>query len=77
MCRSKVLVVLDIHLICATFLMVDFGTDNQLCVKDPLKHLTWNVLKKVVFIFTKVIHPRRLTGSRIRLQPLFFENSLN
>ena len=47
MCRSKVLAVFDMHLICATFLKVDFGTDNQLCVKDPLKHLTWKVLTKL------------------------------
>ena len=45
MCRSKILVVLDMHLICATFLKVDFGTDNQLHVKDPLNHLTWNILQ--------------------------------
>ena len=50
MCRSKVLVVLDMHLICATFLKVDFGLDNnELRVKDPLKHLTWNVLAKLWF----------------------------
>ena len=36
-------------LICATFLKVDFGTDKQLCAKDPLKHLTWNVLTKLWF----------------------------
>ena len=30
--RSKVLVVLDMHLICAAFLKVDFGTVNQLSV---------------------------------------------
>ena len=67
MCGSKVLVVLDTHLICAAFLKVDFGTDNQLCVKDPLKHLTWNVLTKrwfkFFFIFTKIIHRRRFSGS--------------
>ena len=40
MSRSKVLVVLDMHLICVTFLKVDFATDNQLRVKDPLKYLT-------------------------------------
>ena len=44
MCQSKVLLVLDMHLIYATFLKVDFGTDNQLRVKDPFKCLTWNVL---------------------------------
>ena len=49
MCRSKVLVVLDMHFICATFLKVDFGKDDQLPVKDPLKHLTWNVLTKLWF----------------------------
>ena len=49
MWRSKVLVVLDMHLICATLLKVDFGTDNQLCVKDPLKHLTYNGLTKLWF----------------------------
>ena len=49
MCRSKVLVVLDMHLIGGTSLKVDFGTDNQLRVKDPLKHLTWNVLTKLWF----------------------------
>ena len=49
MCRSKVLVVLDMHLICGTFLNVDFGTDNQLRVKDTLKHLTWNVLTRLWF----------------------------
>ena len=32
MCQSKVL---------------DFGTDNQHRVKDPLKHLTWSVLTKL------------------------------
>ena len=47
MCQSKVLVVLDKHLICATFLKVDFGTDNQRRVKDPLKYLTWSVLAKL------------------------------
>ena len=40
MCRSKALVVLDMHLIRA---------DNQRRVKDPLKHLTWNVLTKLWF----------------------------
>ena len=49
MCRSKVFVVLDMHLICANFLKVDFGIDNQLRVKDPLKHLTWNILTKLRF----------------------------
>ena len=37
---------------------VDFGTDNQRRVRDPLKHLTWSVLTnfvQVVFIFTKII----------------------
>ena len=66
MSRSKVLVVLDMHLICATFLKVDFGTDNQLRVKDPLKHplkRSYKILVQVVFIFTKIIYPRRLTGS--------------
>ena len=61
MCRSKVLLVLDMHLIYATFLKVDLGTDNYFRVKDPFKHLTWNVLTKlvqVVFIFIKIIHPR-------------------
>ena len=33
MSRNKVLVVLDMRLICANFLKVDFGTDNQLRVK--------------------------------------------
>ena len=47
MCQSKVLVVLDIHLIFAIFLKVVFGTDTQRGVKDPLKHLTWNVLMKL------------------------------
>ena len=54
------------HLICATFLKVDFGTVNQLLVKDPFKHLTWNVQNfgsQFVFIFVKIIHPRRLAGS--------------
>ena len=66
MYQSKVLLVLDMHLICATFLKVDFGTVNQLLVKDPFKHLTWNVQNfgsQVVFIFVKIIHPRRLAGS--------------
>ena len=49
MCQSKVLVVLDMHLIRGTLLKVDFSTDNPLRVKDPLKHLTWNVLTKLWF----------------------------
>ena len=49
MCQSKVLLVLDMHLICAAFLKVDFGTDNQLHVKDPFKNLTWDVLTKLWF----------------------------
>ena len=48
MFRSKVLLVLDMHLICAA-LKVDFGTDNQLRVQDPFKHLTWDVLTKFWF----------------------------
>ena len=46
MCQSKVLVVLDMHLIRAVFLKADFVTDNQRRVKDPLKRLTWSVLIK-------------------------------
>ena len=56
MCRSKVLVVLDMHLICTTFLKVEFGTENQLRVKGPLKHLPWNVLTKLwlqLFLFSQ------------------------
>ena len=35
---------------CAFDLKVDFGLDNnELRVKDPLKHLTWNVLTKLWF----------------------------
>ena len=49
MCRSKVLLVLDMHLIWASFLKVQFDTDNQLRVKDPFKHLTWNILTKLWF----------------------------
>ena len=49
MCRSKVLPVLDMHLIWASFLKVQFDTDNQLRVKDPFKHLTWNILTKLWF----------------------------
>ena len=40
---------LDMHLIYATFLMVDFGAENQLRLKDPFKHLTWEVLTKLWF----------------------------
>ena len=36
MCRSNVLLVLDMCLVCATSLKVDFGTDNQRSVKDFL-----------------------------------------
>ena len=47
-------------------------------VKDPLKHLTWNVLTKLWdLILTKIVHRRRLTGYWIRLRPLFFKNCLN
>ena len=49
MYQSKVLVVLDMHLICATFLKKGFRIDNQPRVKDPFKHLTWNVLAKLYF----------------------------
>ena len=35
----------DLH----NFLKIDFGTDNQLCVKDPFKHLTFDVLTKLRF----------------------------
>ena len=52
MCRSKVLLVLDMHLIYAAFLKVDFGTDNWLHVKDTFRRLTWNVLKKLWFKLT-------------------------
>ena len=45
--RRKVLVVLDMYLIYATFLKVDVGTDNQLRVKDPFKRLTKNLLTKL------------------------------
>ena len=51
---AKVLVVLDMHLICVIFLKVDFVTDNQPPVKDPLKYLTWHVLAKIwlkLFLF--------------------------
>ena len=51
MYQSKVLVVLDMHLICATFLKKGFRIDNQPRVKDPFKHLTWNVLAKLYFKF--------------------------
>ena len=35
---------------CAFDLKVDFGLDNnELRVKDRLKHLTWNVLTKLWF----------------------------
>ena len=54
------------HLICATFLKVDFGTDSQLRVMDPLKHpvkRSYKILVQVIFIFTKIIYPRRLPGS--------------
>ena len=54
MCRNKVLVAPDMHLIDTTFLKVDFGTENQLHVKDPLKHLIWNALTKLwlkLFLF--------------------------
>ena len=44
MFQSKVLVVLDIHLIFAIFLKVVFGADTQRRIKDPLKYLTWSVL---------------------------------
>ena len=79
MYQSKVLLVLDMHLICATFLKVDFGTVNQLLVKDPFKHLTWNVQNfgSSCIIFVKIIRPRRLTGSWICFRPLFFNNALN
>ena len=57
---------LDVQLVCATFLKVDVGTDNQLRLKDPLKH-SWNVLTKLCFkliaFLQKIIHSRRLTGS--------------
>ena len=63
MCRSKVLVVLDMHLICATFLKVDFVQ----IISFVLRILTSNMegscktLVQVVFIFTKIVDPRRLT----------------
>ena len=37
----------------------------------------YKALIHAVFIFTKVIHLRRLTGSLIHLRPLSFKNSLN
>ena len=37
------------QLIYATFLKVDFGTANQLRIKEPLERLTWNVLTKLWF----------------------------
>ena len=54
-------------MICTTFLKVDFSTENQLRVKDPSKHPTWNVLAKLwlklFLFFIKIIHRRRLTES--------------
>ena len=49
MYQSKVLVVLDMHLICATFLNVEFGAENQIRIKNALEHLTCNFLTKVWF----------------------------
>ena len=49
MCRNNISVALDMHLLVpATVLKVDFNTDSQRRVQDPLKHLTWSVLMKLV-----------------------------
>ena len=64
----------------ANFLKADSFTVNQPHVKNPFKLLTWSVCTKFVwnvFIFTKLIYPICFSGSRIRLRPLFFKNSLN
>ena len=47
MCRNEVLVVLDRHLNCTAFLKVDFGTENQLRVKDPPKLLIRKAVTKL------------------------------
>ena len=82
MCRSKVLAVLDMPLICATFLKVEFGRDTQLRVKDPFKHLTWNVLTKLWFnlllFLQKIIHPMIGSGYAsnlfsLRIPLIFFQ----
>ena len=68
MCRSKVLVVLDMHLTLRNFL--EGNINHQ--TKHDAKHQTSNMersyktLFQVAFIFTKVIHRRRLTGPLIR-----------
>ena len=49
MYQSKVLVVLDMHLICTTFLNVEFGAENQIRIKNALEHLTCHFLTKVWF----------------------------
>ena len=51
MCQSKVLVVLDIHLIFAIFLKIVFGTDSQRRVKDPVLERSYiNLFKLLLFL---------------------------
>ena len=74
MCRTKVLVVLNIHLICATSLKVDFGTDNQQRVKDLPKHLSWSVLTKLC---SSCFYFYKNNSSWTRFGLLFYKNPLN
>ena len=56
---------------------VDFGTDNQRRVRDPLKHLTWSVLTnfvQVVFIFTKIIPYK---GNEVAILPQKYQKNAN
>ena len=61
---------------CTSVQIISFVLRKQTSQTSNVER-SYKTLVQIVFIFAKIIHRRRLTGSWIRLQPLFFINYLN